>query len=114
MNLNIQASQVSHTTSEWELAQRMAGHANAPEQTLKSIFTGAMLQLKEIADCSFDVLMKEKVWNAVSVETSKYLKDTFMMEFCDKILGTFSEAEASEMLEEHKRTGFVKSDLSLG
>lgn len=109
MNCNVQASQMSDITSKWELAQRMSGHAKAPEQALKSIFKGAMQKLEEVANTNFEVLMKERVWSTVSNENLKTLKKTFILEFCDKILGIFNEEQASEMLEEHKRTGFVKN-----
>ncbi len=102
-------SQVVDVTSKLELAERMAGRANAPKQALESIFQGVIMQLETQATTTFESSMKEKVWDAVSPEPLKKLKEAFLLEFCDKILGRFDDKEASEMLEEHKRTGLVKN-----
>jgi len=108
MSLTVQESQVSDITAKLELAERMAGHAGAPKQALESIFEGVIQQLEKIADKKFDASLKERVWNKVSKEHLKSLKEHFLLEFCEKILGTFSVNEAEEMLAEHKSTGFVR------
>ncbi len=109
MSSTTQASLVIDITNKWELAQRLSGHAKAPEQALKYIFIGSMQQLEEIANSPFEESMKERVWSAVSNDKLKTLKETFMLAFCDKILGSFNEEQAAEMLEEHKSTGAVKN-----
>lgn len=109
MNLNVQAVQITDVTNKWELAQRISGHAEAPEQALQSVFKGAIQQLEKISKTKFENSMKDQVWNVVSKEKLKTLKETFILEFCEQILGSFSEDEASFMLEEHKRTGAVRN-----
>lgn len=111
MSWAVQGGQVGDITNKWELAQRISGHAKAPEQALKSIFTGAMQSLEEISKTKFESLMKEKIWLTVSGEKLKILREAFILEFCEKILGSFSDEEAAIMLEEHKRTGAVKNML---
>jgi hypothetical protein len=111
MILNVQASQVTDIASKWELAQRMSAHAKVPEEALMSLFTGAMQGLEQITKTTFETSMKERVWDAVSKEKLKSLKEALMFEFCEKILGGFNEDQASEMLEEHKRTGFVENSI---
>lgn len=91
------------------MAQRISGQANAPEQALKSIFEGFMQKLEIVSKIKFEDSMKDRVWNAVSGEKLKTLKETLIFEFCEKILGDFNEDEAKEMLEEHKSTGAVKN-----
>jgi len=109
MSLKVQTGQVQDITSKWELAQRMLGHAEAPEEALRCIFTGAMQQLEQIAKTKFEAPMKDRVWDKVSGDRLKTIKETFILQFCDKILGSFNEEDATAMLEEHKRTGAVKT-----
>ncbi len=90
-----------------KLAQRISGHAKAPEEALESIFLGAMQHLEKISKTTFDAPMKERVRNAVSAERLTGLKEVFILEFCEKILGDFDENDVSAMLEEHKRTGII-------
>ncbi|MFZ0564864.1 MAG: hypothetical protein WAM28_01560 [Chlamydiales bacterium] len=106
--MSIQESRVTDITAKWELAERMAGHANAPKQALESLFKGIMIGMEKQAGITFDTTLKERVWNKVSPERLKSLKAHFLLEFCDKILGSFKVNEAEAMLEEHKKTGFVK------
>ena len=87
----------------------MSGHANAPEQALRSVFLGAIKQLEEVAKTEFSSSMVEKVWDTVSKEKLKSLKESFILEFCDQILGSFEEAEVNAMLEEHKRTSVIRN-----
>ena len=108
MSLHVATSAATDITNKWELAQRMAGHTKAPEQALKSVFEGAMQQLEVVANTKFESPMKERVWGAISGQRLKDIRETFMLEFCDQILGGFSEEQAAEMLEEHTRTGAVK------
>lgn len=114
MDWSVRASQVSCLNSKWELAQRMSGHAKAPEQALKSIFNGAMLGIEEATNTTFEASTKERIWNAVSNEKLEMLKEHFMLDFCNKILGGFNEKQAGEMLEEHKKTGRVKNIIYSG
>lgn len=109
MNFSVQATQVADITNKRELAQRISGHAKAPEQALESIFTGVMQQLEVVAKTKFETSMKDRVWDKVSGDKLKTLKETFILKFCEKILGSFDEEEASAMLEEHKRTGAIKN-----
>jgi hypothetical protein len=103
--------QASDFTNKWELAQRISGHAKAPEQALQSVFTGAMENLEEISKTTFESSMKERVWSSVSEAKLKNLKEAFILEFCEKILGSFSNEEAGTMLEENKKLGAVKNIL---
>ncbi len=108
MSSRVVASAVA-VTSKWELAQRISGHTTLPEQALESVFKGAMQQLEVVAHTKFESPMKERVWVAISGQRLRDIRETFMLEFCDQILGSFSEEEATEILEEHKRTGAVKN-----
>jgi len=108
MSLSVEKSQVSDVTAKLELAERMAGHAGAPKQALESIFEGAMRQIEKIAEKQFDTSLKQRVWDMVSKQQLESLKEYFLLEFCENILGTFSNNEAEEMLEEHKRTGSIR------
>ena len=109
MSLKVQTGQVQDIATKWELAQRISGHAKAPEQALKSVFTAAMQQLEVIARTKFETPMRDRVWDRVSGDKLKALKEEFILEFCDKILGGFDEEAATAMLAEHKRTGDVKN-----
>lgn len=111
MDLSVQVPQVIDLTTKWELAQRISGHAQAPEQALKSVFTGAMQQLEVVANFKFETSMKDRVWEKVSGDKLKTLKETFILEVCEKILGGFDEKEAKAMLEEHKKNGAVQNTL---
>jgi hypothetical protein len=109
--MNAQVVDVTDMTAKWELAQRISGHAKAPEDAIRSIFTGIMISLEDHAKKTFEPSMKDRVWNKVSKENLKTIKDFFITEFCDKILGRFKENEVEEMLKEHIRTGFVRNPL---
>jgi hypothetical protein len=100
---------IADITSKWELAQRMAGQAEAPEEALRSVFTGAIQQLEAIAKTQFETPIKGRVWDKVSGDKLKLLKETLILDVCDKILGSFNEEEVVAMLEEHRRTGFIKN-----
>jgi hypothetical protein len=89
------------TANKWELAQRLAGHSNLPEEVLKAIFTGAMDQLEVMSNTKFETSMRDRVWNKVSEEKLKILKETFILEFCKQILRGFDEDQTKEMLGEH-------------
>jgi hypothetical protein len=105
----VEGGGMSGITNKWELAQRISGHSKAPEQALKSIFTGAMQALEGVTKTKFENSMTQRVWNVVSEERLKTLRETLILEFCDKILGTFNDDETAIMLEEHKRTGAVRN-----
>lgn len=109
MNWAVQVVQNTDISNKWELAQRLSDHAEAPEQALKSIFTRAMQCLEVVGKTTFETSMKERVWNTVSGEKLKTLKQMYIIEVCEKILRGFSNKEAAEMLEEHNRTGAVKN-----
>lgn len=109
MGFSVQAAQVTDITSKWELAQRISGDEPLPEQALKSIFKGAMEQLEVLAKTKFETPMKDRVWDRVSGDKLKALKETFILEFCERLLGSFDEEKASAMLEEHKRTGTIRN-----
>jgi hypothetical protein len=109
MSFSVQAAQVTDMNSKRELAQRLSGHARAPEEALKSIFTGAMQQLEVVTERKFETPMQDRVWNKVSGNRLKVIKETFILEFCEKILGRFNGEETSAMLEEHLKTGAVKN-----
>jgi hypothetical protein len=100
---------VERSPVKFELAERIAGHANAPKEALESIFEGAMKSLETISGTTFESSMKIRVWNAVSPDQLKILKEGFLFEFCNKILGEFNETQADEMLDEHKRTGIIRN-----
>lgn len=102
---------ITDVTSKWELAQRISGHARAPEQAVKSIFEEIMQQLEVQAQTKFEAPMKEKIWQATSSQRLRISKESFVLEFCDQILDSFSEEEAAAALTEHKTTGFVKNIL---
>lgn len=109
MSSSIQPAQVNDIANKWDLALRISGHAKAPEEALKSIFTGIIQGLEVITKTKFNILMTDRVWNKISGEKLEILKKTFILEFCNKILGDFSEEETREMLEEHRRTGIIKN-----
>lgn len=99
--------------SKLYLAQLVAESVKGPEELLKSVFSDAMQQLEVVANISFESPMKEKVWSAVSNDKLKILNDTFIHEFCNKILKCFSDQEASIMLEERKKTGLIRTEAYL-
>jgi hypothetical protein len=109
MSLSVQAAQDTEISHRCELAQRIAGDAKAPRQALRSVFKRVMKGLEERAHTKFEMAMKDRVWNAVSRQKLKTLRETLILEFCEKILGGFSDGEVDAMLEEHKRTGAVKN-----
>lgn len=109
-----QTVQVSDASSKGELAERLAGTSGAPEESLRAIFEGAMRELEKIANTTFELPMKERVWEAVSKEKVKTLRETLLHEFCKQILGVFSDVEVGVMLAEHKRTGAIRGDTVLG
>ncbi|MCH9633563.1 MAG: hypothetical protein S4CHLAM7_02910 [Chlamydiae bacterium] len=109
--MSIQESRITDVTAKWELAERIAGHAIGPKQDLESIFKDVMLGMEKQAGITFDILLKERVWNTVSPERLKSITAHFLSEFCDKILGSFKVNEAERMLEEHKKIGFIKHEI---
>lgn len=113
MSSNVETERIPGITNKWVLAKCISGHAEAPEQALNAIFNGAMQQLELVTKTNFEASMKDRVWDKVSRERLKTLKDAFTLEFCDKILGPYDEEEAMAILEEHRRTGHV-SCLQIG
>ncbi len=97
-----------------ELAKRIAGDATAPEDSLRSIYKGAFIRLEELLKTAPQSSVKERVWTIVSRERLPILKETLISAFCENILFAFEDKEISEMLEEHKRTGFVKNSIYSG
>lgn len=87
------------------LAHRLFGHSKLHEEALRVIFQGVMEELEKAAESSLDPSMKERVWISVSKDRQKILKDTLMLQFCNKILEGYKEYQIDEMLEEHQRTG---------
>ena len=112
MTWDVKSAQIMDVTSKWELAQRLSGHTKAPEQALKCVFKGAMQHLEVVANTKFETSMKERVWEKVSKEKLKTLKETFILEFCDKILGDFNDEAVNEMIEEHKLIGIIKFSMN--
>lgn len=115
MSSHIEALAVADIYSKWELAQRMSDHTKAPEQALKSAFDLAMQQLEIVAHAKFENSIKERILETISGQILKDIRETFMLEFCDHVLKSFSDEEATKMLKEHKKTGVVKkiSDTEL-
>jgi hypothetical protein len=111
MSASAQELKVTDITAKWELAQRMAGHSKMPEDCLKALFEGIIQGIEKQANTTLKPSLRERVWEAVSKEKLKNLKETFILEVCEKILGGFKEAEVKEMLEEHKRAGAVKNSI---
>ncbi|MDP1608324.1 MAG: hypothetical protein Q8L98_03300 [Chlamydiales bacterium] len=108
MSLVVHAK-VTDISVRWELADRIAGKANAPKQALESIFTGAMQALEKAANVSFQPVMKERVWEVISAQKLPILKEALLLGVCDNILGGFNDHQVAEMLAEHKATGFIKN-----
>ncbi len=98
------------TAAQRELANRIAGHAKAPEEAIRSVFEGLIKGLQEIGKVTIESNLKERIWNQVSKDKLVTIKETFILEFCSKILGGSNE-DIEEMLEEHKRTGFIKNPI---
>ncbi len=108
LSMSAQEIRVTDRAAKWELAERIAGHANAPKQALVSTFTGIMSVMEEQAGTTFATSLKKKIWNQVSPNRLESIKTHLLSEFCDKILGSFTVDEAIAMLEEHKNTGAIK------
>lgn len=96
---------------KFELAERIAGKSSVHEQALESVFVGVMSGIKETAKIEFEPSLKQRIWNKVSKSRLDSLKEFLLLKYCEKILGTFGNTELEEMLEEHKRTGYVKNDI---
>lgn len=114
-SFNTQTRQVQDitSTSKWKLAQRISGHAAAPEEALRDVFTRTMQQVERTAKTQFAASIKDRVWNKISGDKLKPIKEALISEFCDTILGCFNEQEATAMLEQHTRTGAVKGKPSI-
>jgi len=102
-------SRITFSSKKMELATRITGHSKAPKQSLECVFEGAILAIEEYSKTKFDSVLKERVWNKVSTERIKSLRETLLFNVCIKMFDAFKENEVDDMLEEHKRTGIIRS-----
>ena len=108
MTIDVKNTQTLIQGPKWELAQRLAGQANAPKDALESIFKGAINALEEESKTTISPSIKQRVWENVSKERLKTLTQAFLEEFCKETLGSFTEEEINQMLQEHKQTNVIK------
>lgn len=108
MTISLEKLQVFDVTDKFALAERLVGNAGLPKHTLELIFWGAIQQIEKKVNKELGAPLKERVWNKVSTKQLESLKEHFLLEFCKKILGTFNNTQAKEMLEEHKKTDLVR------
>lgn len=108
MSWDVKSAQIEPTTPQWELAKRLLDKEETPQDILELIFTTAMKKLETIANQSFEASIKERVWKKVFTERVKGLNEILIREFCDKILGNFSNENVNKMIEEHKLTGVIR------
>lgn len=99
------------TADQRELANRISGNSKAPEQAIKSVYEGIMRGMQEIGNVTIEANLQERIWNEVSREKLVTIKEIFILEFCSKILGGSKNEDVKAMLEEHKRTGYVRNPV---
>ena len=104
-------SRVSDITNKWELAERLVGNTQGHELVLKKAFEGILEGLEKVTGNKFGTDLKEKVWRITSGKRLETIKETLILEFCNQILGTFTEKEAAEALLEHQKTGIIKHHI---
>ena len=109
MSMNVQAAPASEIATKWELAVLLAGEEKAPEKALKCVFDKAMLQLEDSTNTKFEISMKERVWNTVSPEKLKTLRNAFLQVFWDKMFVRINEYDFNGMLNEHISLGDIKN-----
>lgn len=95
----------------WELAQRIAGEAGIPSQSLQAVFTGALQGFQKLFGISVQENLEQKLWTVVSHKRLKTLQETLIQSFCDQILQGFKDEQIAEMLAEHKQKGKITNQL---
>jgi hypothetical protein len=101
-------------TAKWELAERMVGQSNMPNEALACVFKGAMNSLEERAGQRFDESLENRVWSKVSPESLRSLREFFLMEVIDGFFRGVNTREAEAMLKEYQRGGSLESILYRG
>jgi len=111
MSWAVQSTQIRECTTEnkWKLAQYIAPEANKEtfEKIIKEILDGIIQELQK--KFKLDNSIKEKLWNTVSHKDLESLVDTYICQICKKILGGFNDDEASVILKEYERVGFIEN-----
>ncbi len=100
---NVSSGPVEDITLKWELALRLSSEAKAPKEVLQAIFQGVMQQIEKKEGRKIEASIKVRVWEKVSKEKLKNLREVLIFEVCDKILSSFNNEIIRGMLEEHKK-----------
>lgn len=85
-------------TNRWDLAQTISDKNPIPEHVLKKYFEIAIKNIELQAGTQYAPEIKLKAWKVLSSEKINRLHEVFLLAFCDKILGDFTDPEIDEML----------------
>ena len=105
------ASGVEKSSAAWKLAEYLTKNNGdpIPLQSCRAIFQGVMVAAETIAQRKFDAALIKRVWKKVAREPLNQLKELFLSQFCEKVLGGFTEEQVQTMLDEQNMHGTITS-----
>lgn len=96
--------------ARWELVNRLAGKAQAPQLVLDMVLKSIINQLASFTnDCSCVTSLQTRVIEKIKEESLKRLKHCFLLSVCHKIFRNFSKSDIEKILEEHKKNNKISS-----
>jgi hypothetical protein len=109
MSMLVQQPPVVYVTNQYALAKKLLATTTLPKECFRGVFDRVMLELEGVAKTRFGESVKKRVWSIVSPEKVNTLREFYLLQFCEKILGGFRGEEVEKMLVEYERTNTINS-----
>lgn len=103
---------LSSYQSDIQLANCLTEKLKIPETAVKALFQNVFKEIEENeVNNSLDQSLKDRAWELLSEQPIQSIKEFFLSQVCDKVLGCFNKYEIQQMWQEHQANGAIKHPL---
>lgn len=99
----------SHTSksAKLELAETWGSNKGIITNLIEEVFQNAIERIEQDRGKKVEQVLKKTIWDKTFDQQFKSLEDFLVIEVYTKYLGSFSEKEAKEMLDDYRRVGSI-------